>query len=230
MTFQWIASDVETPIVELRRYSFQPGRRDDFIELFETRFIEAQEAVGARIPGMFSIEGAPDSLIWLRAFAHQDARRPALEQFYGGPTWQFHRDAANATLADNDDVHLLRAIAPAGGIALSRRRPSPGEAVPARPYRLLISELRYPEALGDYHLWLRLFLRKAGCDLLASFGTLAAENTYPRLVVWENRPVHVALLAGEGGAVPPLPPELRNALRTEPELLVLHPTARSHLR
>jgi len=78
--------------------------------------------------------------------------------------------------------------------------------------------------------WLRLFLRKAGCDLLASFGTLAAENTYPRLVVWENRPVHVALLAGEGGAVPPLPPELRNALRTEPELLVLHPTARSHLR
>ena len=45
MTFQWIAGDLQTPIVELRRYAMQPGRTDDFIDLFETRFIEQQEAV-----------------------------------------------------------------------------------------------------------------------------------------------------------------------------------------
>jgi hypothetical protein len=229
MTFQWIAGDVTTPIIELRRYTFHPGRRDAFIDLFETRFIEAQEAVGARVPGMFRIEGAPDQVVWMRGFTHYAARRPALEHFYGGPIWQFHRDACNETLIDNDDVHLLRAIAPAGGIPLQRRRPGPGEAVPARPYRLLISELRYPEALGTYHLWLRLFLRKAGCDPLASLGTLPAENNYPRLPVWENRTVHVALFPAEGD-VPRLPAELRAALRTEPEALLLHPTDRSQLR
>src|SRR5687768_17419464 len=49
MSFQWIASDVQTPIVELRRYRLRPGRFDDFVDLFETRFIEQQEAVGARV-------------------------------------------------------------------------------------------------------------------------------------------------------------------------------------
>lgn len=229
MTFQWIASDVQTPIVELRRYTFHPGRRDEFIDLFESRFIEAQEAVGARVPGMFRIEGRPNQVVWLRSFVHHAARCAALEGFYGGPLWQFHRDACNATLIDNDDVHLLRAIAPEGGIPLPRRRPGPGEDLPARPYRLLISELRYPEWLGDYHLWLRLFLRKAGCQPVASLGTLPAENNYPRLPVWQGRPVHVALLAANGD-VPPLPQELRNMLRADPEQLGLLPTARSQLR
>jgi hypothetical protein len=229
MTFQWIAAGVETPIVELRRYALRPGRRDAFIELFEERFIEAQEAVGARIPGMFRIDGAPDQVVWLRGFSHHEARRPSLEVFYGGPIWQFHRDACNAMIRDSDDVHLLRAIAPEGGISLPHRRPAPGEEIVSRPYRLLISELRYPEWLGNYHLWLRLLLRKAGCPPLASFGTLAAENTYPRLPVWQHRPVHVALLAGDGD-VPQLPAELRNMLRAAPERLVLRPTARSHLR
>lgn len=229
MTFQWIANDVQTPIVELRRYTFQPGRRDEFVELFEERFIEAQEAVGARVPGMFRIEGVPDKLVWLRGFTHYEARKPALEGFYGSPIWQFYRDVCNATLADNDDVHLLRAIAPEGGIELTARRPSLGEKKPARLFQLMISELRYPEALGNYHLWLRLFLRKAGCDPVASFGTLMAENNYPRLPVWEQRPVHVALVAGET-PLPGLPLELRSLLKWTPETLRLTPTARSQLR
>jgi hypothetical protein len=229
MTFQWIANDVETPIIELRRYTFQKGRRDEFIELFEERFIEAQEAVGARVPGMFRIEGVPDKLVWLRGFTHYEARKPALEGFYGSPIWQFYRDACNATLADNDDVHLLRAIAPEGGIRLTARRPTLGETRPANAFRLLISELRTPEALGNYHLWLRLFLRKSGCDPIASFGTLPAENNYPRLPVWQQRPVHVALVPG-GSEVPALPLEMRNMLKWSPEVLTLHPTARSQLR
>jgi hypothetical protein len=229
MTFQWIANDVQTPVMELRRYTFQPGRRDDFIELFEERFIEAQEAVGARVPGMFRIDGVPDQLIWLRGFIHYEARRHALEGFYSSPIWTFYRDACNATLADNDDVHLLRAIAPEGGIPITARRPSLGEQKPAQSFRLMISEPRFPEALGNYHLWLRLFLRKAGCDPIASFGTLPAANNYPRLPVWEQRPAHVALMPGNT-EVPPLPLELRNMLKWSPEMLTLHPTPRSQLR
>jgi hypothetical protein len=229
MSFQWIASDVQTPIVELRRYQLRPGRFDDFVDLFETRFIEQQEALGARVLGTFAIEGRPDTVIWLRAFQHMEGRQRALEGFYTSPTWLMHRDATNDTILDNDDVHLLRAIAPEAGIAIRGRRPAPGERKPAQTFKLVVSELRFAEALGNYHLWLRLFLRKAGADPIASLGTLMAENNYPRLPVWQNRPVHVALLPSDA-EMPELPLELRGMLKWAPEVLTLRPTARSLLR
>lgn len=229
MTFQWIANDVETPIVELRHYRLRPGQLADFVELFETRFIEQQEAMGARVIGSFAVEGRRDSIIWLRGFQHMPGRQRALEGFYCSPTWLMHRDAANEMIADNDDVHLLRAITPEAGIPLRGRRAAPGESRPAQSYRLMLSELRFAEALGNYHLWLRLLLRKAGIVPVASLGTLPAENNYPRLPVWQNRPVHVAVLAGDT-PVPELPLELRGMLKWAPEVLTLRPTARSLLR
>ena len=231
MNYQWTETGTHAPIVELRRYTLHPGRRDELISLFEQEFVEPQEALGARVLGTFRVEGAEQSFVWLRGFADMRARKAALEGFYGGDVWRAHRDAANATMIDSDDVHLLRAIAPADGLPIGGlRRPPAGGERPAQPYGLLVSELRYPEFVGNYHLWLRLFLRKAGRDPVASLATLAAENNFPRLPVWQNRPVHVALLAGDA-VLPPLPPELGAMLRDgAPRLLCLAPTARSLLR
>lgn len=92
-----------------------------------------------------------------------------------------------------------------------------------------MSELRFAEMVGNYHLWLRLFLRKAGATPIASFATLPAENNFPRLPVWQNRTVHVALLRNTA-ALPALPPDLRAWLRAEPEVIRLDPTAKSMLR
>lgn len=229
MNYQWLKTDVETPIVELRRYRLHPGRRDALIGLFEERFIEPQEAVGARVLGTFRMETDPDAFVWLRGFTHMAARKAALEAFYGGPVWRANRDAANATMIDSDDVHLLRAIAPEGGLPVEARLPRMGEQAPGIRYTLLLSELRYSDWVGQYHLWLRLFLRKAGADPVASFATLPVENNFPRLPVWRNRHVHVAVLKS-AAPIPQLPSELSNMLRLPPERLVLSPTARSRLR
>ena len=99
----------------------------------------------------------------------------------------------------------------------------------AQRYAALISELRFPDMVGNYHLWQRLFLRKAGLDPIAAFATLPAENNFPALPVWRNRIVHVALLR-TSAPVPDLPPELRGWLRQAPEALLLNPTRRSLLR
>lgn len=230
MNYQWIETQTQSPIVELRRYTTHPGRRDELIELFEDRFIEPQEAAGAQVLGTFRVEGDGDSFVWLRGFEHMERRKAALESFYGGPVWRRHRDAANATMMQSDDVHLLRAVKPEAGLPLSGlRHPPSGADWPARRYSLLISELRFPEAIGNYHLWLRLFLRKAGLDPIASFATLPAENNFPALPVWRDRHVHVALMAG-AACLAAQPPELRNMLRRPPETLLLTPTARSLLR
>ncbi len=86
----------------------QPGRRDELIELFEREFVETQEAVGMCVLGTFRDLADADRFVWFRGFRDMDERRQALDAFYGGPVWQEHRNAANATLIDSDDVLVLR--------------------------------------------------------------------------------------------------------------------------
>src|SRR6478736_3181951 len=90
------STDAPLRVLELRRYTLQPGRRDEFIELFERCFVEPQEALGMRIVGIFRELDDPDRVVWIRAFPDMPARADALAAFYGGPVWQRHRSAANA--------------------------------------------------------------------------------------------------------------------------------------
>ena len=224
MTYQWLQEEALTPVVELRNYRLAPGRRDRYIARFEEELIAPQEAVGAHVLGSFTLESDPDRFVWLRGFSHLAIRRVALESFYGGTAWRAARGAAETELVDGG-VDLLRTITPAEGLVAARRERQPG---PPLRHTLLVSELRYPEWVGTYHLWLRLFLRKAGADPLASFATVPAENNYPAQPV-TNRQVHVALLRS-AAPLPALPRELGNMLRMPPQTLVLTPTRRSRLR
>jgi hypothetical protein len=99
-------------VVELRHYTLHPGTFDTLVTLFEREFIEPQEAAGMAVGGLFRDRDRPDRFVWYRGFAGMDGRRAALEAFYGGPVWAAHRDAANATMVDSDDVLLLRPTDP----------------------------------------------------------------------------------------------------------------------
>src|SRR5262249_21434026 len=96
------------PIVELRQYTLHPGRRDALVALFEAEFVESQEACGMTIIGTFRDLDDPDRFVWLRGFSDMETRAAALAAFYGGPVWKAHREAANATMVDSDNVLLLR--------------------------------------------------------------------------------------------------------------------------
>ncbi|HMJ75802.1 MAG TPA: NIPSNAP family protein, partial [Iamia sp.] len=108
-------------IVELRQYPLRPGTVDGFVELFDTHFVESQEEVGIQVLGTFRDVDDPDRFVWLRAFPDMASRRAALEAFYlaPAPAWRDHRTAANAAIADSDDVLLLT--------------PEPGWSLPAAP-------------------------------------------------------------------------------------------------
>lgn len=107
-------------VVELRRYAMHPGRRDELIELFEREFIETQEACGMMAFGHYRDVADPDAFVWMRGFARMEDRAPALEAFYRKSiTWKTHRDAANATLLDSDNVLLLRNARGARGVDLA---------------------------------------------------------------------------------------------------------------
>jgi hypothetical protein len=82
------------PIVELRQYTLHPGQRDVLIDLFDREFVESQEALGMKIIGQFRDLDNPNRFVWLRGFRDMPSRAQALKDFYGGPVWKAHREAA----------------------------------------------------------------------------------------------------------------------------------------
>ncbi|MEO7222809.1 MAG: hypothetical protein ABIY37_10080, partial [Devosia sp.] len=158
------------------------------------------------------VENHPDRVVLLRGYPSMAARHRTLVTLHKSHEWQTKR-ALIGEIMRNDSVILTRSLA-----ASSATRPlRAGDG-----YTAIVSELRFAEQLGDYHLWLRLLLRKAGIDPLAAFATLESVNDVPSVPVVRNKTHHIALVPQDGG-MPPLPSELRDMLRFQPEILSLSP-------
>ena len=213
------------PVVELRQYTLHPGRRDELITLFEREFIGPQQACGMHILGTFRDMADADRFVWLRGFDAMPQRAEALGAFYGGPVWQAHRNAANATMIDSDDVLLLRPCLPV---------PAPPPVWGTSRVVGTVCPLRAPadEALRR-HLAAVLLpaLGAAGATPLGVFETEPAENNFPRLPVREGEHV-VCWFASvpdarstvDAGAL------MDHWLRDLPQTLQLQPTPRSAWR
>ncbi|WP_084701901.1 NIPSNAP family protein [Streptacidiphilus anmyonensis] len=178
-------------IVELRQYTLHPGARATLIELFEREFVTGQEAVGITLGGRFRDLDDPDRFVWLRAFPDMTQRRRSLEAFYTGPVWRAHRDAANATMVDSDDVLLLRGP----------------NFTPAPDTREVSVTVCHPSDAAAFDAY-------AARNLTASHAlhrTEHAENDYPLLPVRTGEDVRVWF--GPAAETPPWP---HRPLRLEP--------------
>jgi hypothetical protein len=105
-------------VVELRQYTVYGGQRDRLAQLFAKEFVSAQEAVGAQILGAFRDLDDPDRFVWFRGFESMEIRARAMTDFYDGPVWKTHRDAANAAMLDSGNALLLQPAA--GGPTVPR--------------------------------------------------------------------------------------------------------------
>ena len=190
------ALDMDCQVLELRQYTLHPGQRDTLIGLFDREFVEPQEALGMAVMGQFRDLDAPDRFVWLRGFADMASRARGLAAFYGGPVWQQHRDAANATMIDSDDVLLLRPAWPGAGLSMRERhraRAAEGPA-PAGVLCTVVLPLREPasaELLRHCRETLTPCWQSGGADVLGWYVTESAPNNFPRLPVREGEQVLV---------------------------------------
>ncbi|MDE1940056.1 MAG: NIPSNAP family protein [Alphaproteobacteria bacterium] len=222
-------SEACCPVVELRQYTLHPGMRDTLVDLFDRQFIESQEAAGCRVIGQFRDLDDPDRFVWLRGFADMEARRQSLSAFYGGPIWKAHREAANATMIDSDNVLLLRPARVASGFILNGvARPPLGAAV--NPQGVLVATICSLAAPADESFvaaFERDVVPEMQAPVLAYFVTEAAANSFPALPVREGENVFIWF---SKRTCFELPAAMTARLSAPPRLLRLSPTARSRLR
>ena len=178
------------------------------------------------------------------------SRAKALTDFYGGPVWKTHREAANATMIDTDNVVLLRPALPTSGFSLEnmKRPPMGSDEVPTS---LVVTTIYYferpvsPDFINFFEQTLRAVATTLGATICAYFVTENSENTFPALPVRAGENVfvwfstfqdsaayenYVAALSESERWRDEVSNGLNRYLNRTPEVLKLSPTARSQLR
>jgi hypothetical protein len=193
--------------------------------------------------GQFRDLDNPDRFVWLRGFPDMTTRAQALQEFYGGPIWKAHREAANATMIDSDNVLLLRPARPTSGFAMERAERQPLGAI-EKPRGLVVATICHLKDETGYD-FVDFFERKIqskltrdGTSLLAYFVTEKHPNTFPALPVREKVNVFVwfsnfpdeTTHANSLDRTKSVANELAPRLKGPPEILKLLPTPRSRLR
>jgi hypothetical protein len=234
---------MEEDVLELRQYTLYGGKRDKLIQIFEKNFIEPQNALGAHVLGTFLDLDEPDRFVWFRGFRDMPARQKALETFYGGPVWQAHKNDANATMVDSDNVLLLRPASPGHGISEPAVSGAPGAVYGVTTYYLGDVNAAHFAEFFDHALI--PLLTAAGVHPIARLASEEQANNFPRLPVrehdrtflwlarWASLKDYDAFLAHSSawsGWRDAAPPSVLPALMQKPERLRLIPTARSKMQ
>jgi len=93
-------------IVEVRSYRITPGKRDEFIEFFETRSIKALQSHGMKVVGpMVDVEN-PNKFVFLRGFPTMEDLHRMKDEFYGGKLWKEELEQIAMPMIESYDVIL----------------------------------------------------------------------------------------------------------------------------
>ena len=96
-------------IVEVRSYRIKPGKREEFIKLFETRAVPAMRTYGMQVTGPFLDVENPHKFVFLRSFPSLEEREQMRDAFYGGELWKNELEGLAMPLLESYDVILCEA-------------------------------------------------------------------------------------------------------------------------
>jgi hypothetical protein len=236
-------------VLELRQYALHPGRREAFIELFDSTFADPLDATGMTVIGQFRDLDRPDQFVWMRGFQDMPSRAKELAAFYNSDLWHAHRNEANASIDGSDNVLLLEPASPK--FRLENIPPRPAATGATARVGFLVITLYYttsdnPSAFAaSFDHSLRPRAEAAGARTLGEYVTSTQKNNFPRLpvrvgehiFVWVNEfsdadayAAYQVKLTADKKWTQTLWPRARAQLTREPEILRLTPTPRSRLR
>jgi hypothetical protein len=111
-----------------------------------------------------------------------------VSDFYTGPVWKAHREAANAPMIDSDNVPLLRPALPISGFSQENMKGSPLRSDEV-PMSLVLATIYYfecpvaPVFTNFFEHTLKPGEASLGATVSAYFVTANSESTFPALPV-----------------------------------------------
>lgn len=236
-------------VIELRQYTLRAGQRESFIELFDGTFADPLDATGMTVIGQFRDLDRPNRFVWMRGFENMEARAKELSAFYHGALWHEHRNEANASIDDSDNVLLLEPSEPSLRFRDIPPRSAAGGSEAARGLVTVTLYYAKPEDLSQFQkVFGKSLLHRAelaGARTLAAYISSAQPNNYPSLPIRVGEHIYVWVASFSSPAAydayqtklntdtrwtKTLWPAARELLAQDPEVLRLTPTPRSRLR
>ena len=230
-------------VVELRRYTIEPGQRVKFARYFDAWFPEAFQQLNALAVGQFLEQDKPDGFTWIRAFHSMEEFAVAKAAFYYGPVWREHKEMLNSLMVDSDNVLLLTPLG-SDGIAIlpavdpvlegnESRGQVVAQLIKVKPDSLTAATARAMAEFAKY--------RTAGARQAAALVTLNANNTFPQHPIRTDGPylVWVGVLPDDKAITGRILAQMQRGasalsetslLQAAPETVVMTPTERSRLR
>jgi hypothetical protein len=89
-------------LYELRQYWAKPGRRDELVELMETRILPMQIAGGIDLVGSFVGTEDADAYVWIRRWESEEQRDRISAVVYGSAEWTEDLQPAVRELLDRE--------------------------------------------------------------------------------------------------------------------------------
>jgi len=102
-------------IIEMRTYKVKPGRRSDFLQIFETKTVPAHQAIGMKIRGPFLSVDDSDTFFWMRGFPDLQSRGAMRDRFYESALWKQDLEHNLFPLLETFDVAIVEAPDDLGG-------------------------------------------------------------------------------------------------------------------
>jgi hypothetical protein len=94
-------------IVEMRTYKLQPGKRSEFLEIFQTKSVPAHAEIGMKVLGPFLSVEDPDTFFFMRGFPDLPSREPMKARFYEGDLWKKELEHVLMPMIEKYDVVLV---------------------------------------------------------------------------------------------------------------------------
>ena len=94
-------------IVEMRTYKIKPGRRAEFLEIFQSKSVPAHAAIGMKILGPFLSLEDSDCFFFMRGFPDLASREPMKAKFYEGELWKTELEQVLMPMIEKYEVVLV---------------------------------------------------------------------------------------------------------------------------